>query len=478
MDGAPVCYSPEQKTLLYCAFYMPMHLYSSYHVYRRHLKPPKGKILFIDFGCGPLTSGIAYHAFLNDACAIEYIGIDRSIEMRKKEMRKKAEEVNTIGLSSRNRIYNRCCIMNSWERLPLYLDSILRGDQTEIVFNFCYFLASQTLNVNDMTEKLQCLIKRYQMHPIRAVYQNPPVNPLRCNWNALKACLMQHGFQSSELNKELFSYPRLTDGNLHRDVRVECETLYRPSSRRSRGVRNALQTACLTAYSCQGDETMEQQGLFLDAPKPPNPDNKDVEALINGLTYVRDYINEEQHDRLLKRIDANDQRWMNDLKRRVQHYGYRYDYKARRVDNSDRLGELPIWLQRLCQKLRADGHLPELPDQVIVNEYEPGQGIASHIDCEPCFKNAIASLSLGSACIMEFKKKGEEKTTKTEAWLAPRSLVVLKGAARYEWKHGIPPRKSDVWEGVKHSRGRRVSLTFRKVIVDGIDGRAEYKSSG
>lgn len=215
-----------------------------------------------------------------------------------------------------------------------------------------------------------------------------------------------------------------------------------------------------------------QQGIFsLEEPEPPNPDNKDVEALISGLTYVRDYINEEQHDWLLKRIDEDDERWITDLKRRVQHYGYRYDYKARRVDHSDRLGRLPEELQRLCKKLKEDGHLPYVPDQVIVNEYKPGQGIASHIDCEPCFEDAIASLSLGSACIMEFKNKAD-KNQKVLTWLAPRSLVVLTGdkrlklGARYEWKHGIPPRKSDTWEGVKYPRGRRVSLTFRKVIVD------------
>ncbi len=205
---------------------------------------------------------------------------------------------------------------------------------------------------------------------------------------------------------------------------------------------------------------MEQQSLFSS--------DEPIEKRIDGLTYVEDYIDQEQHDWLLKRIDK--QPWREDLKRRVQHYGYRYDYKARRVDNSDRLDELPEWLQRLCKKLKADEHLPYLPDQVIVNEYKPGQGIASHIDCEPCFEDAIASLSLGSACIMEFKKKAD-KDQKELAWLAPRSLVVLKGAARYEWKHGIPPRKSDTWEGVKYLRGRRVSLTFRKVIVDEIDGR-------
>ena len=47
---------------------------------------------------------------------------------------------------------------------------------------------------------------------------------------------------------------------------------------------------------------------------------------INGLNYIENYINDHQHDWLLERIDQED--WLNDLKRRVQHYGYKYDYKA------------------------------------------------------------------------------------------------------------------------------------------------------
>lgn len=41
-------------------------------------------------------------------------------------------------------------------------------------------------------------------------------------------------------------------------------------------------------------------------------------------------------------------------------------------------------------------------DQLIVNEYEPGQGINPHIDNIKLFKSDIASLSLGSDCIMIF----------------------------------------------------------------------------
>ena len=190
--------------------------------------------------------------------------------------------------------------------------------------------------------------------------------------------------------------------------------------------------------------------------------NQKAIATIGGLGYVKNYITEYQHDWLLTEIDKHE--WLTDLKRRVQHYGFKYDYKARKVNYDMRIGELPEWLKRVSQKLCEDKHMPEVADQVIVNEYRPGQGIASHIDCEPCFEGTIVSLSLGSGCVMNFTHKFD-KTKKIPVWLAPRSLVVLSGEARKEWLHGIPARKSDVWDGQKHERQRRVSLTFRKVII-------------
>ena len=190
--------------------------------------------------------------------------------------------------------------------------------------------------------------------------------------------------------------------------------------------------------------------------------NQKAIAAIDGLQYKKDYITETQHDWMLARIDEHP--WLDDLKRRVQHYGFKYDYKARRVDMGMHLGELPEWLKRLSQKLYKDKHMPEVADQVIVNEYLPGQGISSHIDCEPCFQGTIVSLSLGSGCVMNFTHKFD-KTKKIPVWLEPRSLVVLSKDARFEWLHGIAARKSDEWDGEKHERQRRVSLTFRKVII-------------
>ncbi|WP_422364126.1 alpha-ketoglutarate-dependent dioxygenase AlkB [Pyruvatibacter mobilis] len=150
------------------------------------------------------------------------------------------------------------------------------------------------------------------------------------------------------------------------------------------------------------------------------------------------------------------------MKRCVQHYGYRYDYRACAVTEDAFLGELPGWLQELAATIWSTARFEEVPDQVIINEYEPGQGISAHVDCVPCFSETIASLSLLSACTMNFEERSSGERLNTV--LAPRSLLVLKGPSRYLWTHSIPARKSGMIDGQRVARSRRLSLTFRKVI--------------
>ncbi len=186
-------------------------------------------------------------------------------------------------------------------------------------------------------------------------------------------------------------------------------------------------------------------------------------ADIPGLRYLAEYVDEAREQDLIATIDR--QPWLGELRRRVQHYGYKYDYKGRKVTREMYLGPLPDWLQPLCEELKRGGLMPRVADQVIVNEYAAGQGIAPHVDCVPCFADTIASLTLGSSCVLEFTKvKTREKVP---VFLQRRSLVVLSGEARYEWRHAIPPRKSDPHEGHMVPRGRRLSLTFRNVLLEG-----------
>lgn len=181
---------------------------------------------------------------------------------------------------------------------------------------------------------------------------------------------------------------------------------------------------------------------------------------IPGLSYATRYLPPEEEQALLGHIDAAP--WRDDLKRRVQHYGYRYDYRARRVDSSSFLGPLPTWLMGLAGRLQGEGWFSKRPDQAIVNEYEPGQGIRAHTDCVPCFGPEIASLTLGGGCTMEFSW-GEQRGS---LWLSPGSLLLLRGPARYEWRHGIAARKRDTVEGGLMARARRVSVTFRRVVLE------------
>ena len=187
-----------------------------------------------------------------------------------------------------------------------------------------------------------------------------------------------------------------------------------------------------------------------------------VISKIEGLSYVPAYISNTEHNDLWQSVNA--EKWLGDLKRRVQHYGYKYDYRARYIDYFMRIGELPEWSKSIAQRLYEDGYMPELPDQLIVNEYEPGQGIASHIDCQPCFKDTVISLSMGSACTMNFANIHTKE--KVEVYLEPKSLVVLKDDARYKWTHGITGKKSDIFKGNKAYRTTRISLTFRNIILN------------
>ena len=154
--------------------------------------------------------------------------------------------------------------------------------------------------------------------------------------------------------------------------------------------------------------------------------------------------------------------WLDDLSRRVQHYGWRYDYRSRTVPKDARLGPLPDSLAEIAHRLFAEGLMQSTLDQAIINEYLPGQGIAAHIDCKPCFGPEIATITLGDAYPMQFTRVATEASH--EIWLPVGSVCVMAGPARYEWRHAIAKRKSDRFGGAIRQRRRLVSVTFRSVV--------------
>ena len=120
-------------------------------------------------------------------------------------------------------------------------------------------------------------------------------------------------------------------------------------------------------------------------------------------------------------------------------------------------------------------------DQMIVNNYVPGDGLTPHIDLH-AFADGVAVVSLQSAVVMDMYPPvvcggGMEYETSYPVWLAPGDVLFLSGDARWRWRHGIAKRRHDPPRGYGQldcssggawvTRGFRTSVTLRAMREDG-----------
>ena len=183
---------------------------------------------------------------------------------------------------------------------------------------------------------------------------------------------------------------------------------------------------------------------------------------VNGLHYFHGFLDDDTQRNLIQRIDASP--WRTDLDRRVQHYGWRYDYRTRAVTPDMDLGPLPTWVADVASLLYADTLLfDRIPDQAIVNEYWPGQGIALHADRQ-CFGATVATLSLADDWEIRLRPVHGTSRDDRRLMLARGSALILTGESRSRWMHGIDKRKSEEAATGSRHRQRRLSLTFRTMI--------------
>ena len=175
----------------------------------------------------------------------------------------------------------------------------------------------------------------------------------------------------------------------------------------------------------------------------------------HGAVIVPDFVTPAEEARILLRIAGAP--WLAELRRRVQHYGFLYDYAG----GGSRVPApaFPRWAAAMAERVRA--HFGgTLPVQCIVNEYRAGQGIGMHADHRD-FGPVVASLSLGASWPMRFRRRDTRPYARDglpgdEVALLPRrSVLVLAGAARHRFMHGID-RADTARETVT-----RASATFR-----------------
>jgi alkylated DNA repair protein alkB family protein 8 len=236
---------------------------------------------------------------------------------------------------------------------------------------------------------------------------------------------------------------------------------------------------------------------------------------VPGLVLVPDFVSKAEEEALLAVLTGPQAPWAPSqstpsnagvVKRRVQHYGYVFDYQTADVlrDRSQKGADCPPmpampdeiqdlskledytvecvsegrgWeaLAGIVERTRHYEIADKLTDdssrifpclnQLTVNNYAPGDGIGSHVDTLSAFGDGLISISLNGGIVMEFRKVGGEgEGTKKLVYLPPRSLLLMSGPARYEWEHMIVTRTTDTHNGIVLPRTLRVSLTLRTAL--------------
>lgn len=97
-----------------------------------------------------------------------------------------------------------------------------------------------------------------------------------------------------------------------------------------------------------------------------------------------------------QRLSEQILREWNDIYRRRQHHQQQYDHDD--DDDDDQL------VEEEAAPTTITPHTPPPLNQLTINEYMPGQGIAAHTDTKSCFGSLVFILNLGSGITMNLTR--------------------------------------------------------------------------
>jgi alkylated DNA repair dioxygenase AlkB len=175
---------------------------------------------------------------------------------------------------------------------------------------------------------------------------------------------------------------------------------------------------------------------------------------IPGFAVRKNYVGAEEERELLAHIEQGP--WETDWRRRIQQYGL--GYAGEHGAKATWLRDFPEWLLPRARRVAEDGGFERFPENCVINEYIPPLGIGPHRDYG-AFGDKIACVSLASDIVTDFRNP--KTAQRVSVYVPARSLWVISREARWEWQHGIASRLTDVIEGERRRRERRVSITFR-----------------
>lgn len=189
------------------------------------------------------------------------------------------------------------------------------------------------------------------------------------------------------------------------------------------------------------------------------------------IYYIPNFITADENTHIIKNVySVPKPKWTNLSNRRLQDYGGVPHEKGMIPE------KIPNWLEIYLNKIKELQVFDKCePNQVLVNEYLPGQGIMPHTD-GPLFYPTICTISCGSHTILEFVENDSRRKKVCDILLEECSLVIIKDDLYSKYLHSICDRKLDTIKDCVNlelcnkstsdeilERSTRISLTIRNV---------------
>ncbi|KAL5962600.1 hypothetical protein TSMEX_009630, partial [Taenia solium] len=166
--------------------------------------------------------------------------------------------------------------------------------------------------------------------------------------------------------------------------------------------------------------------------------------------YIPDFLDSDAESELLNNIYSAG-KWKCLSHRRLQIWG------GTPHPNGMIAEEIPGWLHRLMDRVSDFGIFGHnRANHVLINEYEPGQGIMPHHDGS-LYYPVVATVNLGGHSVLDFYKPITAETSNASlfaryvgsALLMPRSLNMVTESLYTYFMHGIEERETDYLPRIK-----------------------------
>ncbi|KAK0148764.1 Alpha-ketoglutarate-dependent dioxygenase alkB 4 [Merluccius polli] len=218
-------------------------------------------------------------------------------------------------------------------------------------------------------------------------------------------------------------------------------------------------------------------------------DGKPTSFPFPGVFIWEDFLSEEEEEVLVREMDKNV--WSpSQSGRKKQDFGPKVNFKKRKVRLGDFQG-LPAISKALVERMVREPVLAGFqPVEQCNLDYHPerGSSIDPHLDDSWLWGERLVTVNMLSDIVLTMSRhatralelglgsedinddeKEEEQEVQVAVRLPRRSLVVLYGEARHEWKHAI--HREDV-------TARRLCSTYRELSAEFLPGGPQAEVGG